>query len=104
MQTFKSIQVREFRRLKEFDLKLEPLNVMIGANGSGKTSVLEAFSLLAASAAGDLTALLQDMGGADQNRSLIGPMVSVSRLPAKWRPLPRSNTASRSGPAGKAIR
>jgi predicted ATPase len=72
MSAFQSIQVREFRRLKDFDLELKALNVMIGANGSGKTSLLEAFSLLAASASGSLTQILQEMGGAEQNSSLAG--------------------------------
>ncbi|MFZ5829975.1 MAG: AAA family ATPase, partial [Planctomycetota bacterium] len=40
-----------------------PLNVLVGANGSGKTSLLEVFSLLAASADGRLNAKLRDLGG-----------------------------------------
>lgn len=45
------------------DCELRPLTVMIGANGGGKTSVLEVMSLLAASAQGKLNEALRDLGG-----------------------------------------
>ncbi len=67
MNKFDMIQVRGFRRLENFDLRLEPLNVLIGANGSGKTSLLDVFSLLAASASGDLKATISDLGGVEAN-------------------------------------
>ena len=67
MKTFDSIHVHGFRRLKDFRLPLESLNVMIGANGSGKTSLLDVFSLLAASAAGDLKAAIHNMSGVRPN-------------------------------------
>jgi predicted ATPase len=70
MNTFERIQVQGFRRLADVDLKLRPLNVMIGANGCGKTSLLDVFSLLAASAAGGLKSSLKDMGGIDSNLSV----------------------------------
>lgn len=54
-----------FRRLHDVDLEMRerPLMVMIGANGSGKSSFLDAFSLLSASAAGNLNPKLNMMGG-----------------------------------------
>ncbi|WP_298859952.1 AAA family ATPase [uncultured Gimesia sp.] len=67
MSTFERIHVQGFRRLNNVDLKLKPLNVMIGANGSGKTSVLDVFTLLAASASGDLAETISDFGGVDGN-------------------------------------
>ncbi len=70
MNTFERIQVHGFRRLADVDLKLRPLNVMIGANGCGKTSLLDVFSLLAASAAGGLKSSLKDMGGIHSNLSV----------------------------------
>jgi len=63
MYKMKRLQIRGFRRLHEIDLEMRPLMVMIGANGAGKTSVLDAFSLLAASAAGRLNSKLGGMGG-----------------------------------------
>ena len=67
MNIFERIRIQGFRRLQDVNLKLQPLNVLIGANGSGKTSLLEVFSLLANSAAGKLNATLNDMGGIDGN-------------------------------------
>jgi predicted ATPase len=63
MQYFHRIHVQGFRRLVDVDLELRPLNVLIGANGSGKTSLLDVFSLLASSASGGLSAKLSELGG-----------------------------------------
>ena len=67
MTLFDHIHVQGFRRLHDVDLKLKPLNVLIGANGCGKTSLLDVFSLLAAAAAGDLAQTLSNLGGIDSN-------------------------------------
>lgn len=40
---------------KGIDLELRPLNVLIGANGSGKSNLLEAITLLKATAGYDVT-------------------------------------------------
>ena len=69
MNTFQNIQIQGYRRLADVNLKLERLNVMIGANGCGKTSLLDIFSLLAASASGGLKSHIKDMGGVDANLS-----------------------------------
>jgi len=63
MSRFKRICFGGFRRLYSLKLEIRPLMVMIGANGVGKSSVLDAFSLLAASAAGKLNAQLSEFGG-----------------------------------------
>lgn len=60
---FREITVRGFRRLLDVRLSLQPLSVVIGANGSGKTSLLDALALLAASAEGRLTASISDLAG-----------------------------------------
>ena len=67
MNIFEKIHVQGFRRLHDVDLKLNPLNVVIGPNGSGKTSLLDVFSLLAASASGRLRATMSDLSGIDAN-------------------------------------
>src|SRR5258708_34866062 len=67
MNIFERIHVEGFRRLHDVDLQLKPLNMIIGANGSGKTSVLDVFSLLAASASGRLKEALSDLGGIEAN-------------------------------------
>jgi predicted ATPase len=51
---FSRLQVSGFRHLHNLDLPLSPLNVLIGANGVGKTALLETMRLLAASAEGRL--------------------------------------------------
>lgn len=60
---FARLQVDGYRRLRELDLPLAPLNVMIGANGVGKTSVLEVMDLLAASADGRLLQTISAAAG-----------------------------------------
>jgi predicted ATPase len=57
------IEISGFKRLKQLDIEMRPLMVMIGANGVGKTSILDAISLLSASAAGEMNRRLGDLGG-----------------------------------------
>jgi len=42
----RSFSIRNFKCLKELDIVLDKLNIVIGPNGSGKTSLVEAFLLL----------------------------------------------------------
>ncbi|MDX2152287.1 MAG: AAA family ATPase [Bryobacteraceae bacterium] len=60
---FLNLRVEGFRRLAKVDIQLRPLNVLIGANGVGKTSLLDALSLLASSAQGSLNAALSELSG-----------------------------------------
>jgi predicted ATPase len=60
---FGQLTIQGFRRLADARLLLRPLSVMIGANGTGKTSVLDVLSLLAASAQGKLSSSLSDLSG-----------------------------------------
>lgn len=66
MERFENISVRGFRRLRQVDLEMRNLIVMIGANGAGKTSFLDVLSVLAASANGNLPETLQRKGGLNQ--------------------------------------
>jgi predicted ATPase len=63
MQRFANLTVRGFRRLAEVDLELHPLTVLIGANGVGKSSLLDALSILASSAQGSLSGTVNEMSG-----------------------------------------
>jgi predicted ATPase len=63
MNKLNRLRVRGFRRLYDVDLDLRPMMVIIGANGVGKTSILDAVSLLSASASGNLNAGLSALGG-----------------------------------------
>lgn len=46
------IQVNGFKSLRDFELELGAVNVLVGANGSGKSNILEAFGVLSAAAGG----------------------------------------------------
>ena len=63
MYKINHLKIGGFRRLKEIDLPIRPFMVLIGANGVGKTSLLDAYSLLSASAAGALNNKLSQFGG-----------------------------------------
>lgn len=63
MYTINRVRIGGFRRLHDVDLPLRRLVVAIGANGVGKTSLLDAFTLLSASATGKLNSKLSELGG-----------------------------------------
>ena len=63
MQKINRIQISGFRRLSEIEIEMRPLMVLIGSNGVGKSSILDAVSLLSASAAGTMNKALNDIGG-----------------------------------------
>ncbi len=58
IQGFKSIQLIK-------DLKLENLNVLVGANGAGKSNFVDFFRMLRAMTEGGLTSFVTKKGGAD---------------------------------------
>ena len=57
------IQIRGYRALADVMLDLHPLTVMIGPNGSGKTSMLEVFQLLKDAAQSRLEEAITNHGG-----------------------------------------
>lgn len=57
------IKIGGFRRLLDIDLPVRPFMVLIGQNGVGKTSLLDALSILSASASGNLNGILSQFGG-----------------------------------------
>jgi predicted ATPase len=63
MNLFENIHIKGYRRLYNVPIKMRPLTVMIGANGVGKTSLLEIFLLLAASAKSQLEPKISELGG-----------------------------------------
>lgn len=60
---FGELSVQGFRRLLDVKLALHPLSVMIGANGTGKTSLLDVLSLLASSAQGKFSSSISELSG-----------------------------------------
>lgn len=63
MHQIKELKVEGFRRLHGVNIELRPLMVLVGANGVGKTSFLDAISLFSSSASGRLNPTLNQMGG-----------------------------------------
>lgn len=63
MNRFESIRIQGYRRLLDVPLQMRPLMVMIGANGAGKTSFLEVWSLLAAACQSQLSVKISNLGG-----------------------------------------
>ncbi|MDR1856970.1 MAG: AAA family ATPase [Desulfovibrio sp.] len=56
-----NIHIQGFRRLYDFAVPIRPLTVVIGANGVGKSTLLDTFELLSLSASKNLTTLLTGM-------------------------------------------
>jgi predicted ATPase len=60
-----SLVVKGFKSIREMDLKLRPLNVLIGANGAGKSNFIGLFRLLNQIIGGNLQTYVGSAGGAD---------------------------------------
>jgi predicted ATPase len=65
MHRLDRIRVAGFKSIREMDLELRPLNVLIGANGSGKSNFVSVFSMLNNMVEGRLQAFVARSGGAD---------------------------------------
>lgn len=63
MYKINRIRITGLRRLRELDLRVRPFTTLIGANGVGKTTFLDVFSLLSASASGNLNSTVSQFGG-----------------------------------------
>ena len=70
MNTFERLKIEGFRRFLSAEVEIRPLTVIIGANGVGKSSFLEIFSLLAASANGQLQSKISELGGLNEMLTL----------------------------------
>jgi predicted ATPase len=60
----RELQIRGYRSVRDLDLPLGPVNVLVGPNGCGKTNLYRAMYLLGAAAAGGLARALAEEGGA----------------------------------------
>ncbi|HLJ55077.1 MAG TPA: AAA family ATPase, partial [Chthonomonadaceae bacterium] len=83
MNKLSNISIGGFRRLEHIDLEVRPLMVMIGANGVGKSSILDAIMLLSGSAAGELSTTLSNLGGIASvlTRDYTGDLYVAASLP-----------------------
>lgn len=62
----KTITVHGFKSIERQTIELGALNVLIGANGSGKSNLISALSFFRGSVLGDLDVLVKRLGGADR--------------------------------------
>jgi len=66
MAALHQITVKSFKSIRELtDFKLEKLNVLVGANGAGKSNLVDFFRMLRTMADGGLPAFVTNSGGAD---------------------------------------
>ncbi|MFL0588076.1 AAA family ATPase [uncultured Sphingomonas sp.] len=59
------VHIENFLSLRDVDLELRPLNVLVGPNGAGKTNLLKAFQFLGEIARQELLPAVQSVGGYD---------------------------------------
>src|ERR1700693_304212 len=64
MGALKRMTLNGFRSIKAMDLELRPLNVMIGANGAGKSNLVSFFKMLNEMMAGRLQNYIAEAGRA----------------------------------------
>ena len=75
MTKLNSITIRGFRSIKEATLELRPLNVLIGANGAGKSNLISFFKMMNELTAGRLQQYIAATGRATANL-YFGPKVT----------------------------
>ena len=46
MRTLETLTIRNFKSIRDQTLRLGPLNIFIGGNGSGKSNLIEVFRFL----------------------------------------------------------
>lgn len=66
-EKLKSIAIKGFRSIRETKLELRPINVLVGANGAGKSNLIAFFKLLNELTAGRLQQHIAATGRADSN-------------------------------------
>jgi predicted ATPase len=64
MHLLKRIELKGYKSIKNMDLELRPLNVLIGANGAGKSNLISFFKLLEHMIRGNLQRFVATSGGA----------------------------------------
>lgn len=59
------IKIKGFKSIKDLDLKMNPINILIGANGAGKTNFISLFTFLRSLSEGKLQAYTEKQGFAN---------------------------------------
>lgn len=65
MTSLRRVQIRGFKSIRELDVELGPLTVLIGANGAGKSNLVSFFKMLSFAMTGALQEWVGRNGGAD---------------------------------------
>jgi predicted ATPase len=66
MASIDRIIINGFKSIKEMDIKLLPINILIGANGSGKSNFISIFKLINAIFTNNLSVFSNSFGGASR--------------------------------------
>jgi predicted ATPase len=66
MNNLSHIKIKGFKSIKELDLEMKPINVLIGANGSGKSNFISVFRLLENIYNQRLQTYIKQNGGAER--------------------------------------
>ena len=66
MDVLDKISIKGFKSIRSAELDVRPINVLIGANGAGKSNLLEAMAFLQAILDGNLQTYVARAGGADR--------------------------------------
>lgn len=64
-KNLKRIRVEGFKSIKQLDLRMGDINVLIGANGAGKTNLISLFTFLSRLSQGKLQQYVKTEGGAE---------------------------------------
>ena len=59
MTQFKRFKIRNFKSIKEMDFKFSQVNILIGMNGAGKSTILQALDFISQLMHGDITTWLE---------------------------------------------
>jgi predicted ATPase len=65
---FNNLKIQNFKSLRNVTLTLKPVNLLIGANGSGKTNLADALLFLSRAVEDSLKNAIEDSGGAESVR------------------------------------
>ena len=65
-KNLKRIRVEGFKSIKKLDLPMENINILIGANGAGKTNLISLFTFLSHLSQGKLQQYVKTEGGAER--------------------------------------
>ena len=66
MPAVDNIRIRGFKSIRDLEVELRPVNVLVGANGSGKSNFIGAFPFLREIRSGRLQSYVTQAGGADR--------------------------------------